>query len=68
MKNLFKILIPSIFLFFLIDESTSKDSFSQITPTFPNIIHCTPYAYGDFNADKLIDIFCLKNTSKSDNI
>ena len=47
----------------LIGVSSSKDSFTQITPTLLNLVQCKPYAYGDFNADKLIDIFCLKNTS-----
>ena len=23
---------------------------------------CVPYAYGDFNADKLVDIFCVSKS------
>ena len=27
-------------------------------------IQCVPYAYGDFNADKFVDIFCVSQSSK----
>jgi hypothetical protein len=51
-----------IHILFLVNISLSrKDSFSQISPTLLNLAQCTPFAYGDFNADKLIDIFCVSN-------
>ncbi len=41
-----------------------KDTFSQLTDSAFSNIQCVPYAYGDFNADKLVDIFCVSNDGK----
>ena len=58
-SNLFKKkLIIIICILIQINISESKDSFS-IAQNLLNLIKCTPFAYGDFNADKLIDIFCV---------
>lgn len=55
MKKLFTFLILTLSLV------NGKDTFSKIDPkTFTNI-NCVPYAYGDFNADKRVDIFCVSN-------
>lgn len=36
---------------------TSEENFANIT--------AVPYAYGDFNADKLVDIFCVTHYESS---
>ncbi len=36
-----------------------KDSYTQLSDQIIPNINCVPYAYGDYNADKLIDIFCI---------
>jgi hypothetical protein len=41
--------------------SADKDTFTQLTDSAFSNIQCVPYAYGDFNADKLVDIFCVSN-------
>lgn len=40
----------------------AKDTFSQLSDSAFSDIHCVPYAYGDFNADKRIDIFCVSKS------
>ena len=42
-----------------------KDTFSQLSEAVFNDIHCIPFAYGDFNADKLVDIFCVSVRDKA---
>ena len=44
-----------------ISSVQSKDTFTEITDAQFSNIDCVPYAYGDFNADKRIDIFCVSN-------
>jgi hypothetical protein len=57
---------PLITLFFLLFKAlnliNAKDTFSQISPSVFTNIKCVPYAYGDFNADKRVDIFCVSNS------
>lgn len=36
-----------------------KDTFSPIGSDLFNNIQCVPHAYGDFNADKRVDIICV---------
>ena len=45
----------------LAQPAHAKDTFSQISPSVFTNIKCVPYAYGDFNADKRVDIFCVSN-------
>lgn len=40
----------------------AKDTFSQLSDSAFSDIHCVPYAYGDFNADKRIDIICVSKS------
>lgn len=40
----------------------SKDTYSQISDGSFSDIQCVPYAYGDFNADKRVDIFCVSKS------
>ena len=42
---------------------TTKDTFSKINDSLFTNIQCVPYAYGDFNADKRVDIFCVNKQS-----
>ena len=57
---------PLKILFFLLSIfaylTHAKDTFSQISPSVFTNINCVPYAYGDFNADKRVDIFCVSNS------
>lgn len=39
----------------------SKDTFSKISENIFSSIKCVPYAYGDFNGDKRVDIFCVSD-------
>lgn len=57
-------LLASVFLLIAINHVTCKDSFSKIEPNLLNLIQCVPYAYGDFNADKLVDIYCISNSGR----
>jgi hypothetical protein len=41
-----------------------KDSFSALSENVFTSIKCVPYAYADFNSDKLVDIFCVSNPGK----
>ncbi|RNA36850.1 hypothetical protein BpHYR1_025927 [Brachionus plicatilis] len=38
---------------------STKDTFSPIGSDLFNKIQCVPHAYGDFNADKRVDIICV---------
>jgi isopentenyl phosphate kinase len=64
MKSHFKFtLLSLIFLFCAILVKSDKDnSFTLIKKEEFSINQCVPYAYGDFNADKRIDIFCVTPT------
>lgn len=42
----------------------AKDTFSELTASAFSDIQCVPYAYGDFNADKRIDIFCVSKSGR----
>jgi hypothetical protein len=43
---------------------SDKDTFSDLSDSSFSDIQCVPYAYGDFNADKLVDIFCVSEQGK----
>lgn len=42
----------------------AKDTFSPLSNSAFSDIQCVPFAYGDFNADKRIDIFCVSGQGK----
>jgi hypothetical protein len=61
-KHPLRLLINLFSLLYLLAHLTwAKDTFSQISPSVFTNINCVPYAYGDFNADKRVDIFCVSN-------
>lgn len=57
---LFTVWWQHIFYFCLVQ---SKDTFSQLSDSLFSNIQCVPYAYGDFNADKRVDIFCVSKSA-----
>ncbi len=59
MKSVFFLVLISILAVY-----GDKDTFSQLTDSAFNNIQCVPYAYGDFNADKFVDIFCVSNAGE----
>lgn len=42
--------------------SLAKDTFTELDQSSFSKIECVPYAYGDFNADKRVDIFCVSES------
>lgn len=48
----------------LVKHIHAKDTFSQLSDSSFSDIQCVPYAYGDFNADKRVDIFCVSKSGK----
>ena len=65
MKKTFYLFISSILIVVLETSLVdTKDTFSQIAENIFSNIKCVPYAYGDFNADKRIDIFCVSKSGK----
>jgi hypothetical protein len=56
-----------IFLFILckLNLIKCKENFKLLSRTSFPIDKCTPHAYADFNADKLIDIFCVSETGRA---
>lgn len=60
-----KIVVISIGMALIATVSvSSKDTFSPISDAAFSDIRCVPYAYGDFNADKRIDILCTSQSGK----
>lgn len=49
-----------VFLLFLVESTRTKEIFDGnfLTDHHYSIDDCVPFAFGDFNADKIIDIFC----------
>lgn len=41
-----------------------KDSFLPLSESSFSDMRCVPYAYGDFNADKFVDVFCVSNEGR----
>jgi hypothetical protein len=62
MKKLL-LIFEILFLFLSINWklTQSKDTFSKISENIFSNIKCVPYAYGDFNGDKRVDIFCVSD-------
>lgn len=56
--------ISQVVFLLVISSSLAKDTFSPISDSSFYDIQCVPYAYGDFNADKRIDIFCSSKSGK----
>ena len=49
-------------LFLLLITVCSAKAGSLISDQNLGNLLCVPFAYGDFNADKLVDIFCVDKT------
>ncbi len=63
-----KWLFISIVFNYLLCNINAKDSFTSISTSLVNIEKCIPFAYGNFNADKFMDIYCVSNSRKSLNL
>ena len=58
MRNLICIML----MLTLSRHSALADSGMRISDANFGNMSCVPYAYGDFNADKLVDIFCVSQS------